>query len=95
MLITTLQVRLILYGRIKEAQNKDPQLQEKIEKVKQGEDKEFNIQNDTLMMGSCIYIPDIDNLSREILEEAHITLYAMHPRMTKMYNTFATPLLVA
>ena len=43
MLITTLQVRLILYGRIKEAQNKDPQLQEKIEKVKQGEDKEFNI----------------------------------------------------
>ena len=35
-LVATLQVRPILRDRIKAVQNKDPQLQEKIEKVKQG-----------------------------------------------------------
>ena len=77
-MITTLQVRPILYDKIKELQSKDPQLQEKIEKVKQWEDKEFNIQNDTLMMGSRICVHHVDNLRREILEEVHIAAYAMH-----------------
>ena len=86
-LVATLQVRPILRDRIKAVQSKDPQLQEKIEKVRQGESKEFNIQDDTLMMGSRICVPDIDNLRREILEEAHNAPYAMHPGMTKMYNT--------
>ena len=62
-------------------------MQEKIEKARQGESKEFNIQDDTLIMGSRICVPDIDNLHREILEEAHNAPYAMHPGMTKMYNT--------
>ena len=43
MLIATFQVRPILHNRIKEARSKDPQLLEKIEKIKQREDKEFNI----------------------------------------------------
>ena len=86
-LIATLQVRPILHDEIKEAQSKDPQLQEKIEKVKQGEDKEFNIQNDILMMGSRICVLDIDNLHQKILEETHTAPYAMHPEITKMYNT--------
>ena len=39
------------------------------------------------MMRSRICVPDIDNLYREILEEAHIALYVVHPGMTKIYNT--------
>ena len=86
-LIVILRVRQILHNRMKEAQSKDPQLFEKIEKVKQGEDKNFKIQNDILMMGSRICIPDVDNLHREILEGIYIAPYAKHSRMIKMYNT--------
>ena len=32
-------------------------------------------------------VPDIDELKREIMEEAHSSAYAMHPGSTKMYNT--------
>ena len=39
------------------------------------------------MMGSHICVPDIDNLRREILEEAHNAPYAIYPGMIKMYNT--------
>ena len=42
-LVATLQVRPILRDRIKAVQSKDPRLQEKIEKARQGESKEFNI----------------------------------------------------
>ena len=48
-LIVILRVRQILHNRMKEAQSKDPQLFEKIEKVKQGEDKKFNIPNKTIV----------------------------------------------
>ena len=32
-------------------------------------------------------VPKIDELKREIMEEAHSSAYAMHPGSTKMYNT--------
>ncbi|KAJ8769376.1 hypothetical protein K2173_002580 [Erythroxylum novogranatense] len=32
-------------------------------------------------------VPDVDGLRREILEEAHLAIYAMPPGMTKMYKT--------
>ena len=32
-------------------------------------------------------VPEIDELKREIMEEAHSSAYAMHPGSTKMYNT--------
>ncbi|MBN8156884.1 hypothetical protein J0J30_23035 [Vibrio vulnificus] len=39
------------------------------------------------MMGLRVCVPDIDNIWRDILDEAHNDLYSMHPGMTKMYNT--------
>ena len=41
----------------------------------------------TLMLGNRICVPDVDDLHREILDEAHNAAYAMHPRVTKMYHT--------
>ena len=32
-------------------------------------------------------VPDIGELKREIMEEAHSSAYAMHPGSTKMYHT--------
>ncbi|EOY08631.1 Uncharacterized protein TCM_023471 [Theobroma cacao] len=39
-----------------------------------------------LRYGSQIYKSDLDGLKEEILEEAHVTAYAVHPRATKMYH---------
>ena len=86
-LLATLSIRPVLKERIQEAQPNDPKLKEIIEKVKQGKETPFILQDDTLMLGDRICVPDTDNLRREILDEAHNAPYAMHPGTTKMYNT--------
>ena len=86
-LLATLSIRHVLKERIQEAQPNDPKLKEIIEKVKQGNETPFILQDDTLMLGDRICVPDIDDLQREIFDEAHNAPYAMHPRTTKMYNT--------
>ena len=40
-----------------------------------------------LIYGSRVCVPDDVEPRREIMEEAHYALYAMHPRSTKMYLT--------
>ena len=37
-------------------------------------------------MGKRVYVPNKEELRREILEEAHYSAYAMHPGSTKMYQ---------
>ena len=86
-LLATLSIRPILKERIQEVQPNDPKLMEIIEKVKQGKETPFILQDDALMLGNRICVPDTDNLRREILDEAHNAPYAMHPGATKMYNT--------
>ena len=39
------------------------------------------------MIGNRLCVPDVGDLRREILDEAHNAPYAMHPGTTKMYNT--------
>ena len=58
-----------------------------MEQVQQGADTPFSIQVDTLVIGNRLCVPDVGDLRREILDEAHNAPYAMHPGMTKMYNT--------
>ena len=86
-LLATLQIRPVLRERIQEAQSTDPNLAKIIEQVQQGADTPFSIQMDTLMIGNRMCLPDVGDLRREILDEAHNALYAMHPGTTKMYNT--------
>ncbi|XP_070668888.1 uncharacterized protein [Malus domestica] len=40
-----------------------------------------------LMQGEQMYVPNVEELKRDILDEAHISAYAMHPGSTKMYHT--------
>ncbi|XP_050133230.1 uncharacterized protein LOC126609334 [Malus sylvestris] len=37
-----------------------------------------------LMQGDQMYVPNVEELKKEILDEAHISAYAMHPGNTKM-----------
>ena len=49
---------------------------------------EFQIKDDgVIVRGSRMCVPEIGELKREIMEEAHSSTYAMHPDSTKMYNT--------
>ena len=86
-LIATLQIRPVLRQRIQEVQDSDPSLAKIKEKIQQGVDTPFSIQDGTLMMGDRLCVPDTDGLRSEILDEAHNAPYAMHPGMTKMYKT--------
>ncbi|KAM1746288.1 hypothetical protein ACFX13_013067 [Malus domestica] len=40
-----------------------------------------------LMQGDQMYVPNVEELKKDILDEAHISAYAMHPRSAKMYHT--------
>ena len=40
-----------------------------------------------LMQEKRMYVPNNAELKKEILEEAHLSAYAMHPGSTKMYHT--------
>ena len=53
-----------------------------------GQLKGFSVQEDgTLMMGHRLCVPNVGGLNKEIMEEAHSSTYAMHPRSIKMYHT--------
>ena len=39
------------------------------------------------MMGHRLCVPDVGELKKKIMEEAHSSAYAMHPGSTKMYHT--------
>ena len=56
-----------------------------------GQLKGFSVRADgTLMMGHILCVPDVGELKKEIMEEAHSSAYAMHPGSTKMYHPEGT-----
>ena len=53
-----------------------------------GQLKGFSVLADgALMMAHRLCVPDVVELKKEIMEEAHSSAYAMHPGSTKMYHT--------
>ncbi|KAM1427706.1 hypothetical protein ACFXTO_020221 [Malus domestica] len=67
----------------------DEETQEIIQARNQGKKKDFEIRetDGMLMQESRMYVPNNAELKKEILDEAHISAYAMHPEGTKMYHT--------
>ena len=88
-LLSSFQVRPILIDRVLEAQMNDEKTQELIQARSQGKKKDLRIQesNGMLMQEKRMYVPNNAELKKDILDEAHISAYAMHPRSTKMYHT--------
>ena len=57
------------------------------EHIKSGKNKDlFCDEQGVIKMEKRIYVPNKEELRREILEEAHCSAYTMHPRSTKMYQ---------
>ncbi|KAL5776938.1 hypothetical protein ACOSP7_009864 [Xanthoceras sorbifolium] len=56
--------------------------------IENGKSTNVQIRDDGMIMkGQRMCVPEIDELTREIMEEAHSSAYAMHPGSTKMYHT--------
>ena len=89
-LLATIQVRPILSDRILEAQGNNKEVQELIFAISKGKKKDLRVRetDGMLMQDKRMYVPNIVELKKEILDEAHISAYAMHPGGTKMCHTF-------
>ena len=61
-LTAALKIRPILSDKIQQAQRRDAKLMEIIDKVRQGVDTPFVMQNDMLMLGTRLCVPDVDDL---------------------------------
>ena len=56
--------------------------------VQQGKSDEFVFDEEcVLRLGTRLCVPDMDDLRKELLEEAHYSTYSVHPGSTKMYHT--------
>ena len=85
--IAQIRVRPLLLDRIRELQMRDDHLMKWRKAVEDRGTTEYVISEDgTLMFGNRVCVPNDSVLKQEILEEAHQSLYAMHPGSTKMYR---------
>jgi hypothetical protein len=83
-----LVIRPLIFDRIKEAQKNDLELQELMEKAKQGDVPDFYFTDDDLLRtgDARTVIPNDVELRRDILDEAHKSRYKIHLGNTKMYQ---------
>ena len=70
-----------MIDHILEAQGNSEEVQELLFSISQGKKKNLRVRetNGMLMQRKRMYVPNIEGLKREILDEAHILAYAMHP----------------
>ena len=88
-ILANFQIRPILIDRILAAQMEDEEVQDLIRARGEGKKKDLKIRetDGMLMQENRMYVPNNAELKKEILDEAHISAYAMHPGGTKMYHT--------
>ncbi|KAL9374753.1 hypothetical protein Peur_031632 [Populus x canadensis] len=86
-MVAHFQVKSDLFDKIKAAQKKDDSLLRIRNEVEQGKAAGFVIgDDDVLRYRDRLCVPDVDDLRRELMVEAHQTVYTMHPGSTKMYK---------
>ena len=86
-LLATFHVRPLLIDQILAGQSQDPQIIKLKEEIEKGKKAEFQIRDDGMIVkGQRMCVPEYGELKRDIMEEAHSSVYAMHPGSTKMYR---------
>ena len=87
-LLATFHVRPLLVDQIIVGQSQDLQMIKLKEEIEKGKKAEFQIRDDDMIMkGQRMCVPEYGELKRDIMEESHSSAYAMHPGSTKMYKT--------
>ena len=76
-----------LVVEVKEKQYTDPILLKLKENVQQGMTKAFELtQEGVLRCQNRLCVPNVDELRKRIMMEAHHSRYSVHPGSTKMYH---------
>ena len=87
-LLATFHVRPLLVDQILVGQSQDPQMIKLKEEIEKGKKAEFQIRDDDMIVkGQRMCVPEYGELKRDIMEEAHSSAYAIHLGSTKMYRT--------
>ena len=86
-LVANFRVQPDLVGRIKALQKNDLNLVQLMEEVKKGSKSNFVLLDDGILrFRARLCVPNDGDLRRKLLEEAHCSRLAIHPRRTKMYK---------
>ena len=76
-ILAQFRVRSVYLDRVKTAQRRDPQLQKTMYEVQHGQSRDFIVdRKGTLRLGTRLCVPNVDDLRKEIMEEAHFLLTA-------------------
>ena len=87
-LLASFYVCPLLVDHIKEGHKQISEMIKLRAEIEGGRKPEFQIRHDgVIVRGSRMCVPEIGELKREIMEEAHSSAYAMHLGSTKMYHT--------
>ena len=84
--VAALEIQSTLMDKIREAQKSDKQIAAIKERMSKGKAKGFREdEHDTLWFEDRVYVPNDPEIRKFILQEAHDSLYSIHPGNTKMY----------
>jgi len=72
--------------RIKECQKDDPELVKFSKRVEEGKGQAFSLRNGMLWFRDCLCVPNIPELKKDLLKEAHDSTLVTNPKSTKMYQ---------
>ena len=94
-LLATFHVRPLLMDQIRAGQLQDPQMIKLKEDIEKGKKAEFQIRDDGMIVkGQRMCVLEYGKMKRDIMEKAHSSAYAMHPRYYQDVQDFERTLLV-
>ncbi|GFS42479.1 hypothetical protein Acr_00g0080050 [Actinidia rufa] len=85
-MLTTMIAQPTLIEIVKQRQPEDPYLWKVYEEMLVNPKPDFTLQDKALRFQSRLCVPNIPEVKRQVLEEAHNTKFTMHPGGTKMYR---------
>ena len=86
MMLTAMIAEPTLIEIIKQRQPEDPYLWKTYEELGTNPKPNFTLQNGALRFRSRLCVPEIPEIRRQVLEEAHNSKFTVHPGGTKMYR---------
>ncbi|XP_028093921.1 uncharacterized protein LOC114294019 [Camellia sinensis] len=84
-LMKAISVEPAIITEIKQRQREDENLKTIIDEFETKQKSEFSIDGEMLRFRNQMYVPNISELKKRILDEAHKSMFAMHPGNNKMY----------
>ncbi|GFS36766.1 hypothetical protein Acr_00g0047920 [Actinidia rufa] len=85
-MLTTMIAQPTLIEIVKRRQPEDPYLWKVYEEMLVNPKLDFTLQDKALRFQGRLCVPNISEVKRQVLEEAHNTKFTMHPGGTKMYR---------